>query len=131
MRRGNVRYKNWKHEGFPQWLQDRMRDRGWNASDLARELDVVPSLVSRWMTERQQPSLESLKAIAQALHLSEHEVFMAAGHLQPLETDDDPRKQELIRKIMELELTEERYAVINNVLLSYSEARSLPSGSNA
>jgi hypothetical protein len=59
VKKGSRRYKNWKHDGFPLWLQQRMEERGWNALRVATEIDVVPSLISRWMSGAQQPSPES------------------------------------------------------------------------
>jgi transcriptional regulator with XRE-family HTH domain len=99
MRKGQRRYTNWKSEGFPGWLQAKMKAKGWNALRLAHEIDVVPSLVSRWMSATQIPSVESLKAIAQAFQISEIEAMTAAGYLSPAEVSDDPRRLEILRRV--------------------------------
>jgi transcriptional regulator with XRE-family HTH domain len=132
MKRGGKRYANWKDTGFPRWLQERMAERGWNARRLATEIDVVPSLVSRWMSARQQPSPESLKSIARAMQLSELEVLQAAGHLSAQEApSDDPRRSEILRKVEALELTHERYLTLNallNMMLEMPPAPDIPEG---
>jgi transcriptional regulator with XRE-family HTH domain len=123
VRQGQRRYRDWKireeHREafpFPYWLYQRLQERGWNALRLSTEIGVVPSLVSRWMSATQKPRPESLQAIAQAMQLSEQEVYQAAGYLSTEEAVDDPRKLELIRKIEALELTPERYATMNALL---------------
>ena len=41
MRKGTPRYKNWKREGFPLWLQQQMEEKGFNALTLAQQLDTA------------------------------------------------------------------------------------------
>lgn len=58
MKKGQRRYKDWKSDGFPGWLQAQIITRDWSAADLAREAGVTPSLVSRWMKgQRLRPGL--------------------------------------------------------------------------
>jgi transcriptional regulator with XRE-family HTH domain len=122
VKKGQRRYKNWKREGFPGWLQAKMAERGWNALRLAHEIDVVPSLVSRWMSATQIPSVESLKAIAQAFQISEIEAMTAAGYLSPDAVTDDPRRLELLRQLQDVVLTQERYEMLNATLRVMSQA---------
>jgi transcriptional regulator with XRE-family HTH domain len=122
VRKGQRRYTNWKSEGFPGWLQAKMKAKGWNALRLAHEIDVVPSLVSRWMSATQIPSVESLKAIAQAFQISEVEAMTAAGYLSPAEVSDDPRRLEILRRVSSVELTHERYLALNGLLNSMEQA---------
>jgi transcriptional regulator with XRE-family HTH domain len=122
VKKGQRRYTNWKSTGFPGWLQAKMAERGWNALRLAHEIDVVPSLVSRWMSATQIPSVESLKAIAQAFQISEIEAMTAAGYLSPDEVSDDPRRLELLRQLHEVELTQERYEMLSATLRVMSQA---------
>src|SRR5688500_18236680 len=119
VKKGQVRYRGWKDTGFPGWLRQRMKDRGWNALRLSKEVNVVPSLISRWMEEKQKPSPESVLAIAAALQVDDIEAMVAAGYLPPRQTDaatDDPRRQELLRKIGAIPLTAERYRTLNALL---------------
>jgi transcriptional regulator with XRE-family HTH domain len=122
MRKGQRRYTNWKSEGFPGWLQAKMKAKGWNALRLAHEIDVVPSLVSRWMSATQIPSVESLKALAAAFQISEIEAMTAAGYLSPAEVSDDPRRLEILRRVQLVELTHERYLALNGLLNSMEQA---------
>lgn len=41
---------------FSNWLQSAIAGRGWQAADLARALDVNPSLVSKWLSDEAKPS---------------------------------------------------------------------------
>jgi transcriptional regulator with XRE-family HTH domain len=128
MKPGQKRYADWKDTGFPRWLQERMAERGWNARRLATEIDVVPSLVSRWMTERQLPSDESLRSIAHAMHLPEVKVFQAAGRLSPSgEATEDPKRSELLQKLGAVTLTHERYLTLNTLLNMMLETPAAPS----
>jgi transcriptional regulator with XRE-family HTH domain len=122
VKKGQRRYTNWKSEGFPGWLQAKMKAKGWNALRLAHEIDVVPSLVSRWMSATQIPSVESLKAIAGALQVSEVEVLTAAGYLSPDAVPEDPRRLELLRQLHEVELTQERYEMLSASLRVMAQA---------
>jgi transcriptional regulator with XRE-family HTH domain len=129
VKKGSRRYKNWKQDGFPLWLQQRMAERGWNALRVSQEIHVVPSLISRWMSGAQQPSPESLRSIARAMQLSELEVLRAAGHLSPDVTNaetDDPRRAELHRKLDVLVLTHERYLTLNALLNMMAETPPAP-----
>jgi transcriptional regulator with XRE-family HTH domain len=122
MKKGQRRYTNWKSTGFPGWLQAKMAERGWNALRLAHEIDVVPSLVSRWMSATQIPSVESLKALAAAFQISEIEAMTAAGYLSPDEVTTDPRRLEILRRVSSVELTHERYLALNGLLNSMEQA---------
>ena len=127
MRKGNRRYKNWKDEGFPLWLQQRLEDRGWKAADLAPKIPVVPSLVSRWMDESQRPSPESVLKIADALGVDEVEAMIAAGYLSPRPGEpgtDSPRLFELHKKLDASNLTDDRYRTIAAILNTWIEDQS-------
>jgi transcriptional regulator with XRE-family HTH domain len=105
-----------------------MRERGWSASELARQIDVVPSLISRWMQELQSPSIESPTAIADAMHLSRQEVLLVAGHLIEGDLEDDPRRLEITRKLGAIDLTHDRYMTLNALLNLWLGAEASASG---
>jgi transcriptional regulator with XRE-family HTH domain len=126
MKKGQRRYTNWKSEGFPGWLQAKMKAKGWNALRLAHEIYVVPSLLSRWMSATQIPSVESLKALAAAFQISEIEAMTAAGYLSPDEVTTDPRRLELLRRVSSVELTHERYLALNGLLNSMEQVPASP-----
>jgi transcriptional regulator with XRE-family HTH domain len=128
MKRGQIRYRDWKDTGFPKWLQERMEDRGWNALRLSKEIGVVHSLITRWMTEQQRPSPESVLAVAHAFQIDEVEAMVAAGYLSPRRegaaTADPPRTAELIRRLRATDLTHDRYQTLSLLLAGWAAADS-------
>ena len=124
MKQGSPRYANWRQDGFPRWLQDQLRVADLSAADLAREMGIEPSLISRWMQGKQLPSAKMANRIAEALKISVDEVLTEAGLRPPLPTDADPRRAELLRKLSTLELTRERYLTLNALLNMMSNVNS-------
>lgn len=47
--------------------------RGWSRSDFARELDVDPAQVTRWLNDKQEPSLRTLFAMALVFARHDHD----------------------------------------------------------
>ena len=124
MLKGNVRYKNWKNEGFPLWLRQRMEERNLNASQLASKMGVVSSLISRWMTGAQRPNSSSVRKISEALGVDHKDTLIAAGYLPPdagTSVYEDPRRTDLIRIIRTLSLSDERYHIIRGFLHVYGK----------
>lgn len=122
MRKGHGRYEKYVNEGFPGWLSERLVDRNWLIADLAKASGLTGSLISRWMSGRQQPSPESLLAVSQALHVDITEVLTQAGYLPPKAQIKDPRRVELHRRLEHLELTHERYLALNALLVAMEAA---------
>jgi transcriptional regulator with XRE-family HTH domain len=116
MKQGQRLRATWKSEGFPAWLRARMDARRWNTVQVGRELGVYPSLVSRWLSGQRLPSIEAMHAMASAFQLPLQEVLVASGHVPPDAVPDDPRKRELARKIATLDLTDERYRRLTELL---------------
>jgi transcriptional regulator with XRE-family HTH domain len=116
MKKGQRLRATWKSEGFPAWLTARMDERQWNTVQVGRALGISPSLVSRWLAGERLPSIHAMHAIAQAFQRSLQEVLVATGHVPPHEVPDDPRKWELVRTIAELDLTDERYLLLTELL---------------
>ena len=69
------------------WLHGEMDKRGWNESDLARELKTRPGVVNKWMSGI-QPTTRSCSRIATRFGVSEEYVLMLAGHLSPASQED-------------------------------------------
>jgi SOS-response transcriptional repressor LexA len=59
-----------------------MQRKGLSAAKLARELDVVPSLISRWINGSRKPSIETCQRLAEIFGLTALEVWQAAGYVQ-------------------------------------------------
>jgi transcriptional regulator with XRE-family HTH domain len=116
VKKGQRLRATWKTEGFPAWLTAQMDARGWNTVQLGRALGVDPSLVSRWLSGDRLPSQASMRAMAAAFQLSVQEVWVATGHVPPDAMPDDPRKRELVCTIAELDLTDEQYRRLAELL---------------
>lgn len=114
-RRGQPNYSTWKTEGFPKWLRERLEERGWTQSDLARRTGVSHSIISRWGTENQDPGARSLVRLAEALDLPVTEVLIGAGILEQ-EPEADPRLLEVWGKMKRMRLTQARYEALNQLV---------------
>jgi len=64
-------------------LRERRFERGMGLRELARRLDVSPSLVSQIETGKIQPSVRTLYAIVSELGLSLDEIFELVGETEP------------------------------------------------
>jgi transcriptional regulator with XRE-family HTH domain len=84
-------------------------------SDLAREMGIRPSLISKWMLGQTTPSLKNLQKLSAALSLDEDAVLSLVGMRQE-QPDDDPRVLHLMTQIRAIEWTDDRYAIIRAAL---------------
>jgi transcriptional regulator with XRE-family HTH domain len=100
---------------FADYLRQEMEWREWSQSKLAREINQAPSLVSRWL-RGQRPASDSVRNIAAALGVSEEWLLSLAGYLSAPAEDDDPRRAALIAKVRLIDLTEDRYALLDALL---------------
>jgi transcriptional regulator with XRE-family HTH domain len=120
MKKGSRRYENWSREGFAGWLQDRLLERSMTITDLGKAIGSPTTLVSRWMTGRQIPSVENLMMIARTMKIPYQEIYHAAGYdedpLRPASTD--PRLTSLHQRLDVLRMTHDRYLAINALLTS-------------
>ena len=66
---------------FTRWLEEEMRKRGWQPSDLANAAKMYSSTLSRILNQERKASPETCVAIANALNLPAEEVFRRAGLL--------------------------------------------------
>lgn len=69
-----------QREAFANWLQRELDAVDWTGSDLARKMDVFPSLIRKWLTEQQLPKPKQCAMLAEALNLPLDAVLDAAGH---------------------------------------------------
>jgi transcriptional regulator with XRE-family HTH domain len=116
MSKGQRLRATWQTEGFPAWLTARMDARQWNTVQLGRALGVDPSLVSRYLSGERLPSQASMHAMARAFQLPVQEVWVATGHVPPDAVPDDPRRRDLVRTIADLDLTDEQYRLLTELL---------------
>lgn len=127
-RKGQRRYKNWLTEGFPGWLQERLEERDWLAVELAEKIGVNSGVISNYMTGARAPEPKMLQRIADVLNVSDEEIFVAAGYLREMTLSDDPRRMELVRRLQAVELTPERYDLLNMLLTTMQGSRPLSTG---
>lgn len=74
------------------WLRDQFTERGWSDSDAAEASDIPVELISEWITDGVQPSIDDARKLANALGLPVLTIIVAAGILtvddiSPVETD--------------------------------------------
>jgi transcriptional regulator with XRE-family HTH domain len=70
-------------DSFASWLQEELRQRGWNQAELARRSGITTAQVSRLLTGEQHPGPTACRKIARALHIPAEEIFRKAGLLPP------------------------------------------------
>lgn len=81
--------------GWWDYFTRRAKKRGLSQADVARELGIPSSTVSRWRTHA--PSPEILRRLAPILRQPVLRLFVEAGHLAPdeVEVPDDPAPGDL------------------------------------
>jgi transcriptional regulator with XRE-family HTH domain len=85
---------------FPDWLLERLNEKDWSQSDLARAAHIGRSSISEVLSGRRQVGRELATSIANALKLPPEQVFRAAGILPP--ENDDPWADEMSHKLTQL-----------------------------
>lgn len=98
--------KTHRPASFGAWLESQLLRREWNQSDLARRIDVRPSVVSRWIRNERVPSPASVGRIADVLMVDVDDVLTRAGHRPALPTDDldaiHARLDPYLRQVLDL-----------------------------
>lgn len=67
---------------FLRWIIEESKNRGWNDSELARQMNVSPATVSRVVNGQLQPTWDFCAGVAHAFKLTEIEVFRRAGKMR-------------------------------------------------
>lgn len=102
-----------RHQPLIEFMRSEMERRDWTISDLARRMDVQPSLVSRWLRDS-PPNAETAARLAEALGTSHVQVLRLAGILEDeVPTDEAERICALARRI---EWTPERYVIVVEIM---------------
>lgn len=87
---------------FSNWLTEKMRERNWSQSDLARASGLTRQAISYYLSEKsKQPDEFALQRIAKALKMPPEPVYRAAG-LLPASADEDPWVEEMDHKLRQL-----------------------------
>ena len=90
-----------KKRNFVQWLQGELDHRDWNQADLARKSGISKAYISRIFSENREPSADTLKSIARALHLPIEIVYREAG-LLPKKTEQNKLIEDLLFNLSHL-----------------------------
>ena len=61
---------------FSIWLRSKMESKNFNASSLARALNIKPSAVSHWLNNKRLPDPESKQSLPEILGVSLEEVLL-------------------------------------------------------
>lgn len=86
---------------FPDWLRERLKDKGWTNAELARQSGISPAQITRVLNGDRGFGEQSLTAIAKAFNLPAEEVFRIAGTLPPVKNNS--RIDRLMYQIEELD----------------------------
>lgn len=100
---------------FVLWIEELQRQRGWNQAELADAIGVSASLVSRWKVG-QRPDVKSLWQIADQLGADEDELLLMAGVRRRRTNQDSPRHAQLIAKLRQAPLNQDRFQILDSLL---------------
>lgn len=106
-----------EHQPLIDWMRQQLQQREWTMSDLARRMDVQPSVISRWMRVR-RPDPASIYRIADAFGGDPDELLRLAGYRQEDVPVEDAEMQHLIQLLRRVRLTPERYWLLVRMLTS-------------
>jgi len=68
---------------FSSWLYDRLNEKGWSQSELARRSGIAPGTLSNILSGKRGLGKDTLTAIADAFRLPAKTVYEAAGFFPP------------------------------------------------
>ena len=107
----------WVDAPLQNLIREELDRRKMTISDLAREIDSQPSLISRWM-QGQRPNTESLALIADRLDLDVLRLLELAGHIPPgiLGRDEDGDLSPLFTTMRLITWNDDRYGMIRTLL---------------
>jgi len=90
---------------FTTWLVEKLNERDWSYSDLARRAGISKQAVSFVINEDRGPGPDFCRGIARALNLPEETVFRRAGLLAP-EPDNDADAKEALHLFRQMTPTQ-------------------------
>ena len=101
------------------FLKDLLRRRECLPSQLAADLGVNHATVSRWLSGKCIPNVQSCRRLAEHSRVPSHKIFSIAGHLPEMdngETDEWPEFSEYVRRKYTDELEEDLVNMIEDLL---------------
>jgi transcriptional regulator with XRE-family HTH domain len=93
---------------FPDWLHQKLNQRGWDQAELVRHSGITSSQISRILSGARKPGPDACRALVRALRVSEQEVFSHAGLISPL-TERDEQINEIVEVMMALPAEEREF----------------------
>jgi transcriptional regulator with XRE-family HTH domain len=113
-------------EALRLWLSEELNRRGWSQRELARQIGVSHSFVSKTLSGERSPSANFCNKIAQALDVAPETVLRLAGILPPAspgQPSDDSTLQELVELARNLP-PERRQQILEYVRFIYQQDKS-------
>lgn len=87
---------------FPEWLEDKMTEKGWSQSELARKSGLTRQAINYYLSDKsKQPDEFALQKLAKAFKIPVEQVYRAAGLLPPA-NGNDPWVEEMDHKLRQL-----------------------------
>lgn len=78
---------------LPEWLLEKMNEKGMNAAELSRKSGISAQQISRLLSGQRGVSEVSLRAISEALNIPPEVAFRAAGFLPPVSEKTEVHEQ--------------------------------------
>lgn len=76
--------EEWDHEGFRRFVMSKAASAGFDrASELARAAGIRDGMLSKWLNGREQPSIDSLRKLADPLRVKVIDLAILAGRMDP------------------------------------------------
>lgn len=108
------------NDGFADWLQQQISDRGWSQSELARRAGVTPPSINKILSRERFPGVDICRGIARAFGMRDIEVLQIAGLADPELSDSTPSVREMIAKFTRL--SDEDQAYMLKIVTALDEA---------
>ena len=78
---------------LPEWLLEKMEEKGMNAAELSRRSGISAPQITRLLSGQRGVSEVSLRAISEALNIPPEVAFRAAGFLPPVPEKTEAHEQ--------------------------------------
>lgn len=78
---------------LPEWLLEKMNEKGMNAAELSRKSGISAQQISRLLSGQRGVSEVSLRAISEALNIPPEVAFRVAGFLPPAPEKTEAHEQ--------------------------------------
>ncbi|MBD3305304.1 helix-turn-helix domain-containing protein [candidate division KSB3 bacterium] len=81
-----------------EWINQRLFERDWSQSELARRAGLTPAQISRILSGTRGPSMQSCRAISRAFGEPPENLFRLAGFLPP-KPEEEPKLRDVLYRI--------------------------------